>query len=141
MFIKTIKKKKSINLKNKTKISSILNSGLLKTVKVKNKDYSKYNLIIVCTGSFLNSEQGLIESKFFIRSYNEFSITAFLKHSFCKNNIARQIFLDNEIVALLPISNTETSVVWSIKKNLSKKYKNFNGEFLKKKLNFIQKIF
>ena len=141
MFIKTIKKNKSINLKNNTKISAILNSGLLKTVKVKSKDYSRYNLIIVCTGSISNLEQSMFKSKFFKRSYNEFSITTFLKHSFCKNNIARQIFLDNEILALLPISNTKTSVVWSIKKNLSKKYENFNNEFLKNKIKLYTKDF
>ena len=42
-------------------------------------------------------------------------------HSLIKNNIARQIFSDNSIFAMLPISNTKTSIVWSIKKNKAQK--------------------
>ena len=37
---------------------------------------------------------------------------------------SRYFFLDNEILALLPISNTKTSIVWSIKKDVMNKYKN-----------------
>ena len=40
-------------------------------------------------------------------------------------NIVRQVFLNNEILALLPISNTKTSVVWSVKNSLVKKNKTF----------------
>ena len=61
-------------------------------------------------------------------------MTTVLRHSFYKNNIARQIFLDNEILALLPISNTKTSIVLTVKKNLINKYKNTNNFFFKNKI-------
>ena len=38
------------------------------------------------------------------------------------------------------MSNTKTSVVWSVKKNIADKYKGKKDSFLKIKLNFIQKI-
>jgi len=57
------------------------------------------------------------------------------------NNTARQIFLDDEIFALLPISNTKTSIVWSIKKKLIIKYRNKKKQFLKKKIKFYVKDF
>ena len=48
------------------------------------------------------------------------------------NNIARQIFLEDEILALLPISNTKTSIVFTAKKKNIQKYKNFNNLLIKK---------
>jgi len=141
LFSKNIKKNKSINLKNKIKISAISNSGLLKSVMFKKKNHSKYNLIIICTGGALDVEKNKIKDNFFESSYDEFSITTIIKHSSCKNNIARQIFLDNEILALLPISNNKTSVVCSVKKNLTKKYKNNNNLLFKKKIKFYGKKF
>jgi 2-octaprenyl-6-methoxyphenol hydroxylase len=64
------------------------------------------------------------------KSYKESAVTAILNHSSFKNNIARQIFLKNEIFALLPISNTKTSIVWSVKHDMLKK----NNLFFKKKI-------
>ena len=51
--------------------------------------------------------------------------------------MARQIFLDDSILALLPISNTETSVVYSLKKKVA------NNDYLliKKKIKFYVKNF
>ena len=72
--------------------------------------------------------------------YEEASITATFKHNFVNNNIARQIFLDEQILALLPISNTKTSFVWTVKKKFLKKYKK-NNLLLKKKIEFYIKDF
>ena len=40
-------------------------------------------------------------------SYKEVSISTILKHSYIKNNNARQLFLNNGILAFLPLSNYE----------------------------------
>ena len=140
-MIGNIKKKKEISFKTQKIISEIVSSGLLKSVKYKSKDDSKYNLIIICTGSNSYLVKTLFNDQPFEHSYGEVSITTTLKHGFVKNNIARQIFLNNEILALLPISNTKTSIVWSIKKETLNKYKNKNDLFLKEKIKFYTKNF
>ena len=140
-LIRNIKKKNIISLKPHKIISGVVNSGLLKSVKFKSKDNSKYNLIIICTGGNSHLVKTLFNDQSFERSYGEVSITTTVKHSFIKNNVARQIFLDNEILALLPISNTKTSIVWSIKKDVMNKYKNKNYFFLKKRIKFYTKYF
>ena len=140
-MIRNIKKKKTISFKTQKIISGIVPSGLLKSVKFKSKDNSKYNLIIVCTGSGSHLVKNLFNDQSFERSYDEVSITTTLKHSFIKNNVAKQIFLNNEILALLPISNTETSIVWLAKKDIMNKYKNEKDLFLKKRIKFYTEYF
>ena len=140
-MIRNIKKNKLIKFKTQKKVSGIVTSGLLKSVKFKNKDNSKYNLIIICTGNNSNLPKIIFDNQFFGYSYKEVSITAVLRHSSNKNNIARQIFLDNEILALLPISNTKTSIVWTVKKNIMNKYKNKKNFFLKNKIKSYTKDF
>ena len=140
-LIKNIKKNKLINYQAQKKIYSIVNSGLLKSVKLKSKNNSKYNLIIVCTGAISNLVKNTLKDQFLNQSYKEFAITTILKHNSFKNNTARQIFLNNEILALLPISKTKTSIVWSVKKNTLNKYENSSNLFLKKKIKFYTKDF
>jgi len=98
-------------------------------------------LIIICTGSNSHLVKTLFNDQSFEHSYGEISITTTLKHSFVKNNVAKQIFLNNEILVLLPISNTKTSIVWSVKKDIMNKYKNKNNLFLKKRIKFYTKYF
>ena len=115
-----VKKIKSISLiKNKT-VSSISNSGMLRGVKFKNT-FSKYNLVIICSGPNSTLIKELFTDKIIENSYKELAITTILEHGPLKNNIARQIFLDYAIFALLPVSETKTSVVWTIKKSMRKK--------------------
>ena len=133
LMMNKIKQIKSISV-NKKKISEITNAGLLKSIKLGNNSH-KYNLIIICTGKNSSLVKKFFKEKIIENSYKEVSITTILEHSSIKNNIARQIFLDNEILALLPISNTKTSIVWSIKKDMEKK-----DEFhLKNKIKFYVK--
>ena len=143
-MIKSIKKNKSITFKTKKKISDISSSESLKSIKFNNQIKDKYNLIIICTGNNSSLIKSIFHEIPFERSYEEISVTTTLRHSSLKNNTARQIFLDNKILALLPISNTKTSVVFSVKKNLIKKNKK-NNFFLKKEIkfyagNFLNKI-
>ena len=128
-MMEKIEKIKSISLIKNEKVSSIFNSGLLKGVKFKN-NISKYNLIIICSGHNSILIKNLFNDKIIENSYKEFAVTTILQHKTLKNNIARQIFLDNAIFAMLPISKTKTSIVWTIK-NYMKEKSNF---FLKKKI-------
>jgi len=129
LMLNIIKKSKSISIKKNIKIKKILDNGLLKGIKIKNK-IIKYNLIIVCSGSNSSLVNNLFHEEYIENSYEEKSITTVLKHSSLNNNVVRQVFFDNEIFALLPVSNTKTSIVWSVKKNMYKK----NNAFVKNKI-------
>tara|TARA_Y100000590_G_scaffold226612_1_gene255946 strand:+ start:2233 stop:3378 length:1146 start_codon:yes stop_codon:yes gene_type:complete len=131
-----IKKIKSISVKNRSKVHEISNSGLLKSVKINNNFY-KYNLVILCAGNNSHIVKNIFDDQIIENSYNESAITTILNHNSINNNTVRQIFLNKEILALLPISNTKTSIVWSIKKDLYKK----NDFLLKKRIKLYTKKF
>ena len=133
-MISKIKQIKSISIKSHEKISEISTSGLLKSVKINNNKF-KYNLIIICAGNNSSLVKNIFNDKIIENTYKETSISTILTHSSLKNNTARQIFLDNEILALLPISNTKTAIVWSIKEIMKGK----NNLLLKKKIKFYTK--
>ena len=140
LMMSKIQQIKSISVKNHKKVSSISTSGLLKSVKF-NNNISKYNLVIICTGYNSSLIKNLFSDQMIENSYKESAITTILSHSSHKNNTVRQIFLENEILALLPISNTKTSIVWFAKNDVRKK----NDLFLKKKIklyakNYLKKI-
>ena len=126
LLINKIKKTKSISIKQNIKINAIEDLGMLKGIKYNNKNV-KYNLVIICAGSNSGLVKSIFKNKVIHNSYKELSITTVLKHNYINNNIARQIFLNNGILALLPISNNNTSIVLSIKKN-----KKINDAYVKK---------
>jgi len=139
-LIKKIKETKSITIRDKKTVSEIDSTGLLKGVKC-NNDLFRYNLVILCTGNNSVLVNKLFDDRSLKYSYEEISTTTILNHDKLKNNIARQIFLDNEILALLPISNFKTSIVWSVKKNIYKKNKLFTKKRIKKcTKNFLKNI-
>ena len=74
---------------------------------------NKYDLIINLNFS------NLIAKKFFskkiIKKYNSLAYTLILEHEKINNKIARQVFTRIGPLAFLPISNKETSIVYSIK--------------------------
>jgi len=123
----------------KKKNTKIINVNLLKGVKLEKKTNSQYNLIIVCTGNNSQLTKNFISEDIYKSSYDEIAVTTILKHESLVNNTARQIFLDEEILALLPISNRKTSVVLSIKKNSFKE--RINNIEIKKKIKFTAKNF
>ena len=88
----------------------------LKFIKLKNYNFEKiekrnYNLII---NSDLNS---LITKKYFQKkiekNYRSLAHTAIITHQKIDNNIAKQIFTKNGPLAFLPMSNHQTSIVFS----------------------------
>ena len=129
LMINKIKRIKSISVQKNKKVSSIFTSGLLKGVKF-NNSISKYNLVIICTGYNSNLIKNIFNHQIIENSYKESAITTILSHSSLKNNTVRQIFLKDEMLALLPISNTKTSVVWYVKNNMQEK----SELFIKKKI-------
>ena len=131
LMMNKIKKIKSISVKNHKRVYEIVNSGLLKSVKFDNSS-PKYNLIIICTGSNSALVKNVFKDQVIENSYREVSATTILSHESIKNNMARQIFLNNDILALLPISNNKTSIVFSVKKNITRE----NDLLLKKKIKF-----
>jgi len=135
-LIKKIKKNKLISLKTKGKISKIITSGMLKSIKTNNKNYSNYNLIILCTGNNSNLVKNIFRDKSLEHHYDEVSITTTLNHTSIKNTTVRQVFLNKEILALLPLSNTRTSIVWTLKKKILSQYKNKKGMYIKNQLKF-----
>jgi len=120
LMMNRIKKIKSISIIKNQKISKIENNGELKSIKFNKKNF-KYNLIIICTGSNSSLVKNVFNDRKIENSYKEVSITGIIKHNLLKNNIVRQIFLDNEILALLPISNYKTSFVLSFKNQAREK--------------------
>tara|TARA_Y100000590_G_scaffold389603_1_gene464743 strand:- start:177 stop:1325 length:1149 start_codon:yes stop_codon:yes gene_type:complete len=131
LMLNKIKKIKSISLKKNKKISSIYTSGILKNLKF-NKNVSKYNLVIISTGHENILIKKLFNDKIIKNSYKEFAITTIIQHSPINNIIARQIFLDDGIFAMLPISKDKTSIVLSIKNSMKIKSDYFFKEKIKK---------
>ena len=138
-MMSNIKKNKLISIKTKKKISGIIPSGTLKSLKFhNNEDVAKYNLIIICAGNDSSLIKKIFKNEAFQYSYEETAITSMLKHNSLQNNVARQIFLNNEIIAFLPISKTKTSIVWTVNKNIVNDLKK-NDLLLKKKIKFYAK--
>jgi 2-octaprenyl-6-methoxyphenol hydroxylase len=119
---KKIKSFKNINFIKK-EISSISDNKFYKEIIFKDLKKENYNLII-----FASAHNLFLLSKFKLKkvvdkSYNEDAYVFNLYHNKIINNSARQFFLKDGPLAFLPVSRTETSVIWSIKNNsINKKY-------------------
>ncbi len=94
-------------------------SKFFKNVTIKQEKFydkiiknNNYDLIINC------DQDNPISKKYFInkidKDYKNLAYTTILEHEKLENNSAIQIFTDLGPVAFLPISNTKTSVVFSI---------------------------
>ena len=140
-IIKNLKKEKKIKFISQTNVTKIFSEDSLKTVKFEGLNKSKYNLVIMCTGNNSELSKKYFDDKIFKYGDDEISITAVLKHNEVQNNVARQIFLDDGILALLPISNKKTSIVWSTKRDIFNKYKNNEKKFFYNKIKFYTKNF
>jgi 2-octaprenyl-6-methoxyphenol hydroxylase len=116
---------------------------LKKEINEESLNKKDHDLIINCDAN------NLLAKKYFTKkiskNYFNLAYTTILKHKKIENNIATQIFTKQGPIAFLPISNTETSVVYSIDiKN--KKFDNsdiinlINKNNLKYKINKIDKL-
>ena len=105
------------------KLYDILNQSLKKNnffneINFKNFSLENYDLIIN-TDNF-NSITRKYFSRKIVKEYNSLAYTTIIKHQKNENNIATQIFTKFGPIAFLPISNNQTSIVFSIKNNLVK---------------------
>jgi len=115
-------------LKN-DKLYDLLEKNLLKNKLFKSKFISKKNL------SFLNEYEliincdpsNLITNRYFnkkiIKKYNSYAYTTIITHDQILNDTAFQIFTKKGPLAFLPISNRQTSIVYSLYNSMSQKEK------------------
>jgi 2-octaprenyl-6-methoxyphenol hydroxylase len=131
---KKLKSLKNINFINK-EISSINDEKFFKEITFKDLIKKNYNLIIFASANNLSLLSKFKLRKVVDKSYNEEAYVFNLFHEKISNNSARQFFLKDGPLAFLPVSSTETSVIWSIKNNsVNKKYVS-NKKYLSKFFN------
>ena len=126
------------------KLYKLLEKNLLKNKFFKLKFYNKknfsildkYELIINCDPS--NFITNRYFSKKIIKKYDSIAYTTIIKHDQILNDTAVQIFTKKGPLAFLPISNKETSVVFSA--HNTNNQKNENIEQILKDKNFKYKI-
>ena len=130
-------------LKN-DKLYNLLEKNLLKNKSFKSKFISKKNL------SFLNEYEliincdpsNLITNRYFnkkiIKKYNSYAYTTIITHDQILNDTAFQIFTKKGPLAFLPISNRQTSIVYSLYNSMNQKEKKID-QLIKEK-NFRYKI-
>ena len=159
VFTDNLKNETLLNFENRnSEIFSIIKNyqlyDILKKSLKKNKFFNEiyfkkklpalddYNLII-------NTDYSSpITKKFFnkqiTKKYNSFAYTTLIQHEETNNNIATQIFTKRGPLAFLPVSDSETSVVYSLHKKFNEKSVNIkdliNKYNFKYKLNKIEKI-
>ena len=127
--------------------SQLLKSKFFKKKIIKNNNFyekllreNKYDLIINCL------TKNFIAKKYFLKTidknYNNLAYTTILKHKKLENNTAIQIFTKYGPIAFLPISDIETSVVYSLdinknrynEKKVIDLIKKYNPKFVIKKI-------
>jgi len=140
IFSENLKKENLIHFeKDNTQLFSIIRNyklfDLLKKNLLKKKffkeiffnisDFSflkEYELIINCDYS------NIITKKYFnkkiTKKYNSYAFTTIIKHDKIINDTAIQIFTKKGPLAFLPISNKETSIVYSIHNSINQKKEN-----------------
>jgi len=153
IFTDNLSKEKLLNFENnKTELFSIVKNyklyELLKKSLSKSKifqknlfkkkfDYVKnYNLVI--NTDYSNYITKKYFSKNIIKKYNAYAYTSIIQHQKIQNDVAVQIFTKRGPLAFLPISKSETSVVYSLHK--LNREKDFNILNLINKYNFKYKI-
>jgi 2-octaprenyl-6-methoxyphenol hydroxylase len=159
IYTDNLKNEKLLNFeKNDDQIFSIIKNHELHQVLEKNLIKSKYfkkrylknvnlsflkdnNLIINC--NYLNDFTTKYFSKKIIKEYDSIAYTTIISHEKIINNTATQIFTKKGPLAFLPISNTKTSIVYSVH-NSYKKVNDINELIkqynLKYKINKIDEI-
>ena len=117
-------KKQIFSIIKNYKLYEILSKNLKKSKFVKfknNKSYKniikeKYKLIINCDPN--HEVTKLFSPGRFEKNYNSYAYTAIINHKkMSANNTAFQNFTKNGPIAFLPLSSTETSVVYSLRTN------------------------
>ena len=117
-------------------LQKIRNSKFIKFKKNSNIDKNKYKLVINTDPSHPYTKKYF--SNKIEKNYNSYAYTTTIIHQKIKNNSAFQNFTNNGPLAFLPISELETSIVYSLK-SLEKK-SNFDMNYFVEKYNPIYSI-
>ncbi len=128
---------------NNFKLYKILENKLSKNKYFKRTSYLKnYNILknynLVINTDFNNQITKKYFSRKISKEYNSIAYTTVIHHETIHNDVAVQIFTRAGPLAFLPISENETSVVYSLHKTTNKKNLNING--LIEKYNYKYKI-
>ena len=142
IFSENLKKEKLINFETSNdqlfsivkncKLYELLEKKLLKNkffkskfVKEKNPSFLKeYELIINCDSSNFITKRYF--SKKIIKKYNSYAYTTIITHDKILNHTAFQVFTKKGPLAFLPISDKQTSVVYSLYSSNNQKEKNID---------------
>ncbi len=121
-------------------ISSLKKNKLFKKKKGYRKSLTKnYKLIVNCDENNLMSKKYF--NKKFSKNYYSYAHTTIINHKKISNKTATQIFTKKGPFAFLPISDTETSIVYSARGSnnldLEKLIKFYNFKYLDLKINKI----
>ena len=119
LLFESLKKNKFIKFKNNLNINN-----------------SKYKLVIICDPTHPYIKKYF--SKKIEKNYKSFAYTTIISHKRIINDTAFQNFTKNGPIAFLPLSNTETSIVYSLRSNKKKSILEMND--LVKKYNPIYSI-
>ena len=160
IFTENLKKEKLLNFDtNNDQLFSIIKNHELYKILLKdlfkNKFFKKklssnknlsfindYELIINC--DYYHNITKKYFSKKIVKEYNSFAYTTIIKHENILNDSAIQIFTKKGPLAFLPISNNETSIVYSVHNSIDKKKENIKELIeaynFKYKINKIEKI-
>ena len=126
-----IKFLRNINILRKD-ILSINENNFFNEVTFKNLTKENYSLIIFSSMNNLSLLSKFKLRKVIDKSYKEKAYVFNLFHKKIDNKLARQFFLKDGPLAFLPVSNSETSVIWSIKNNsVNEKIVNNKKDLLK----------
>ena len=138
IYTENLKKEKLLNFeKNNDYLFSIIKNyqlfNILETHLSKNKFFKKFdskiNLNFNDYNLIINTDyESPVTKKFFskkiLKKYNSLAFTTIIKHSPVTNDAATQIFTKMGPLAFLPISKTDTSIVFSMHNSLSNKIDN-----------------
>jgi len=142
IFSDNLSKEKLINFENNNSelFSIIKNQNLIELLEKslsKNKYFKKIivsknlnsfdNYSLVINTDFNNPMTKKYFSKKILKEYNSVAYTTIIKHQKISNNVAVQIFTKKGPLAFLPLSERETSIVYSINDSKYKDNRNVNN--------------
>ena len=117
---------------------------LRKYISINNLNKFKYDLLINCDYNHELTKKFF--SKKFEKKYDSFALTTIINHEKLKsNNFATQVFTNKGPLAFLPMSNSKTSVVYSLREgnnnvDIKKIISKFNFNYKIKRINEISKF-
>ena len=142
IFSDNLRKEKLINFENNGSelFSIIRNRNLFKVLQkslVKNKYFKRINSFknldstdkygIIINNDFTSSITKKYFSRKILKEYKSTAYTTIISHEKIKNDIAVQIFTKKGPLAFLPVSEKETSIVYSINDPIHKEKNNINN--------------